>query len=62
MSDKQVRVIGKQRPDVDLKLLAEALLNFIDSLSEAEQRTLAKPDSRCVPRKREGSATQGTAA
>lgn len=42
MANKQVRVVGKRRAEIDVRRLAEALLDYLDSLSETEKRKLRR--------------------
>jgi hypothetical protein len=42
MANKQVNAFGKRRAEIDIRRLAEALLDYIDSLSETEKRKLSR--------------------
>lgn len=61
MVSKQVRAIGKRRDVMDIKRMAEALLDFIEGLNNTERKRLTAAGGRAI-KQRVKRQTKGTAA
>jgi hypothetical protein len=62
MSNKQVRVVGKRRAEIDISRLAEALLDYIESLSETETRSSVRGGEGQLKRSSSPAEENGSAA
>lgn len=61
MARFEIRVIGKRRESIDIDRLAEALLDLIEHLSDADRQKLAAAGERAL-KQAAGKRTKGNAA
>ena len=40
MTNREVRIVGRRRAEIDISRLAEALLSYVNSLSDTEKQKL----------------------
>lgn len=62
MTNKQIRIVGKRREQIDITRLAEALLGFINSLSESDKQRLIKGGGEKIKGRTDRQQARGSAA
>lgn len=62
MADRQIRIVPKRRDETDVRRFAEALLDYIASLSPVQQKRLAAKGERAMERREGGAKQKGSAA
>lgn len=62
MAKGEIKVTGKRREAIDVKKLAEALLDYIEHLSDAERQKLAAAGERALKQRAPTKRTRGDAA
>lgn len=42
MTNREIRIVGRRRAEIDISRLAEALLSYVNSLSDTEKQRLTR--------------------